>query len=310
LPFFSGVAGGQDSSATEDPTEGSAETETQTCIYQRPEEDRSEIEAPPDCNLQLIDPARGNTYYSPYGIKGWHPSSDLEVSGGRLQVITDTGPDIKLIDDFEDGDLSEYEEIPSVGVWQTSTKQAIEGNVSLAVTQDNNSDRPKLLSEQGDGLDYYPQKGDVFSAYDRDSATAGGTQVPIDGFGAAKSTNGNVNGYGIFFFPDSNEVRLVRYDDGSRTDMKTATGSLSLDEWYEIEVKWHNGSGAEPDNTIEVTVYEIDQNDRSRQSSVLNFKTQDSTYANNRGIFWAAFPDTTASHETPVADYYRQIGTV
>jgi hypothetical protein len=87
LPFFSGVAGGQDSSATGDPTEGSAETETRACVYQRPEEDRSEIDAPPDCNLQLIDPARRNTYYSPYGIEGWHQSGELFVDNGRLTTV-------------------------------------------------------------------------------------------------------------------------------------------------------------------------------------------------------------------------------
>ena len=200
-------------------------------------------------------------------------------------VLWSSGPAIpdSVVDNWEDDDLTEWSNTSAVAT--TSTSPVLEGSVSLQIQSPLSSAGDRPYSLLGDGLDYYPQKGDKFSVLLRGSTDA---DVPAFCWGVATNTNG-LDGYELFHHPNYNDYGLRRLDDGSLTEVSRPSASLATDQTHEYEVQWHDGSGTQPDNTIEITVYETDEtadltSNLGRNSEVDSITVSDATYAANDGV--------------------------
>jgi len=204
------------------------------------------------------------------------------IDGTDVQQITVDGqtvftaaPDFPLIvDDFESNNLNEYTNTSNFSISSTTVAQ---GSFSLELNNPNqNFD---MFSEPGDGLVNYPEKGQKFSALMFDSDTI----LPLFLFGV---DGANTNGYHLITFPKGDQIFFRRVDGGSTTSLLNPTVSMNTSQFYEYEIQWHDGSGSLPDNTFEISVFEIDSS-LNRTSQIYNDNVVDSTYPTNKGIGFA-----------------------
>ena len=194
---------------------------------------------------------------------------EITVDG---DVVFSAGPDFPLVvDDFESGNLNDY---TNTSGFTISSSIVAEGSNSLELQNPANSF--DMFSDFGDGLNAYPQKGQKFSVLMYDSDVT----VPNVQFGA---DGGNEDGYTIADSRFGGNTILRRLDSGNSTNLLILNTSLNDSEFYEFEVQWHDGSGSAPDNTIELTVFEIDSN-LNRINTIDNGSVVDSTYSSNRGV--------------------------
>jgi len=197
---------------------------------------------------------------------------EITVDG---QTVFTAAPDFPLIvDDFESGNLNAYTNTSNFSI---SSSTVVQGSFSLELN--NPVDNFDMFSEPGDGLANYPEKGQKFSAL----AFEGNSTLPAFLFGVDGS---NSNGYLVLHFSTSDQARLYRIDGGSRTLLLSQSVAMNNNQWYEHEIQWHDGSGSLPDNTIELSVFEIDSS-LNRTSQIFNDNIVDSTYATNKGIGFA-----------------------
>jgi hypothetical protein len=224
-------------------------------------------------------------------------AGDVVFSGGAI-------PD-SVVDNFEDNDLTEYTDTSDFSIVSTDV---LEGSHSLSI--DSPPGTRGMYSLSGDGLDYYPQKGDKFSVLLKDPSAQ---NVPGFNFGLFDDS-GSILGYEIVHFPSEGTYVVYRLDQGSVIEIgsRPAIG-LSNSILYDYEVQWHNGSGSEPDDTIELTIYEVDDSatlseELGRTSQVHNVTLSDSTHPNGRGIGWANASSTVDG--TGRMDRYWHLGDV
>jgi len=222
--------------------------------------------------------------------------------GGLRSLSQITGVPDAVVDDFEDDDLAEY--TGDTGNFTITTSDAVEGSYALAVDTSSGTD----IIRSASGLDYYPTKGDRFSFLVRDE---GDNTLPEIGFAA----NANYDGYVIGLYPSKNEVRIRKLSGGSASDLASSSATLSLATWYGVEVQWHDGSGSQPDNTIEATVYEVDTTaDLSAElghgKTKATVSAQDSEYASNSDILIKKGSSSAPSSKTTIFDRYWYLGGV
>jgi len=244
----------------------------------------------------------GNNIESFYDGEG---NSIGTIYQGDGTVVWSSAPDIPqaIVDDFEDNDLTEWSDTSNIQITSTT---ALEGTYSLEITGRLDSNRPYSLS--GDGLDYYPQKGDKFSALLWQDSN---DTLPGYCWGVDTNTNG-LNGYSVIHHPNNNEIVIYRLDDGSLTQIFRPSVTLSTNQTYEYEIQWHDGSGSQSDNTIEVTIYETDEtadltSNLGRASEIYNDTVTDSTYPTNTGI---SLDNASSVSGDSRIDRYWYLGTV
>lgn len=180
------------------------------------------------------------------------------------------------IDDFEDGDVSEYSVTASsydTGNFSSSTSRAHMGSYSGKIAVNGGLYSPGeeyYSSGSGGGLNYYPSKGDKFYGW-----------IYI-------SQNGNPpNGGGVMFGWDkanetgycarvqSDDTLILQKGDAlSETQLASASATYYSDTWLKIEVDWQS------DDTITVTTYDDAGN------SLGSVSATDSDYANYSGFGW------------------------
>ena len=240
----------------------------------------------------------------------------LKESGlrGSLRSVSTGVADIPdtVVDNFNDDDdsppgvygpeqglLDFYTERGS-GSFSRESGDAIVGNTALSVISGTSDDI--LFSGSGDGLNRYPQKGDVLSCFIRDGTE---NRVFAGYFYGAEFTNDDLSGYYARIDISGDEVQLLRKDGGSFSSLGSASVSLVGGQFYDLEVAWHDGTGSESDNTHIVTIYEVENGGRG--SELESFTATDSTYSDNVGI---GFRDGSGGTADPMADDYRVIGDV
>jgi hypothetical protein len=192
-----------------------------------------------------------------------------------------------VVDDFEDADLFEYT-VVGADIFGIESTSPIEGSHSLATTTAGNgtgATNDLIMSNDDDGLNYYPQKGDVFSFFAYEPG--GSNSVPHYGFGGDKNS---VTGYAFGWFPTIPEIRIRRLDgQGNGADLASDGASVYgnyVDEAVEVEVEWHDGTGSKPDNTIVGRVYEVNSS-LERVGQIGNdIQATDSNYSGQTGIFF------------------------
>lgn len=173
--------------------------------------------------------------------------SPLDSGGGSSPPSGST----LVIDDFADGDLSEYE--------------FENGNDALAavVSSPTHHGQNALELSGGhfhlnctDGLQNYPRAGDVFSGWIRGSADIDGSLVLLYGVQDFE------NRYYAYVHIADGEIRIRKKESGSIETLASQTGlGLSTETWYEIEVDWGT------DGTHVLTLYDTGGTQRGQVST-------------------------------------------
>ncbi|WP_254280649.1 twin-arginine translocation signal domain-containing protein [Haloarcula marina] len=175
-----------------------------------------------------------------------------------------------IIDDFEDGGLSEYEADPNnsdvdmSGVNVTSS-QPKNGSLSLEI----DAVEAEFISTSG--LNAYPAAGDTFRVWIR---TTGGVDETNFTYGVQSHTDR----YFVRLSEVNDRVALYRYENDSSTQLSESDSgfSLSPDTWYQIEIDWQT------DGTHTVTVYD------DTKTQVTQTSATDTTW-NSGGIGFDAY---------------------
>jgi len=200
---------------------------------------------------------------------------EITVDG---DVVFSAAPDI--IDDFESGNLNAYN---STSGFQISNFAA-KGNHSLEL-----NDAPQrgfsgpqfgCYSSPGDGLANYFAKGQKMSYlwYADNQSGFHGVVFGVNSTGT--------DGFGIYVTGSSSRLQVRKFENNTDTqtyDSPAPASTNVINEWILIEVQWHDGSGSQPNNTIEVRAFNTDAN-RERTTLVNSLTATDSSYSNNEGI--------------------------
>ena len=233
------------------------------------------------------------TWTTPSSSAGTYNASVLsDDDTASTSVTVEAGPAIpdSVVDNFEDANISEY--TGDTASFSTTTTNVIEGTYALEANSPADNDR--ITSESG--LNNYPSKGDIFSAVVRDP---GIWPILLYGWGGE-------SGYGIRLPTSSNEFNIFRFDDSKTpTTLNTVSATLSENVYYEVEIEWHDGTGAEADNTHVVNLYDIDDTSNppfDRISKIATGTVTDSTYSANTGV-GVGLRFASSSNDTLV-DYY------
>jgi len=183
------------------------------------------------------------------------------IDGTDVQEITVDGQTVftktttfasAIIDDFESGNLNNYFSLGGGGNPQIDSTTVAEGAFAFRHTNPNS---PNISLKSNTGLNSYPQKGDIFS-----------NLIYIDngdwsiGFGFGLP--GGTADFPLATFsmaPGRDEIALFGFDSGgSLVSLDRPGTSTNFDQWYDVVIEWHDGSGSQPDNTIVWELYEVD----------------------------------------------------
>lgn len=201
------------------------------------------------------------------------------------EVQEDTGPTVTLVDDFEDGDISEYQyDTGSFSVQNTVVKEG-----SLALRIDNGTNQ-HISSFPGDGLPYYPEAGDTFRWWGRTSVSEHWILLY---FGSQKGTGGpddRPDGYATFLNFANSEFILRKRESNTNYKLASTPFNYSLDTWYDVEIQWGT------DGTIVLRLLDSNGNELASVSAT------DTTFTSG-GITW----QTEAQAGPKYMDYVRKV---
>ena len=196
-------------------------------------------------------------------------AKDITIDGEQVQKVTIDGNTVwintKIIDDFEDGDISEYS--GETGSYTVNTNSPVyEGSYSLK--KQSSGSYNSIYSTSG--LSNYPSAGDkiVFEWYrkgDDDTMFCWCTQDAS-----------NSNCYQAYLHRNGNgkELWLRRADSGSWTTLTSTSVNWPTGDWIRIEID-HNTDG-----TIIIKATNLSTN-----SDIGQISATDTTYTSG-GIGW------------------------
>lgn len=134
-----------------------------------------------------------------------------------------------IIDDFEDGDISEYS--GDTSVFSVSSSDPYEGTYhSVADSSSNNT------HEMVNRTDLTIQQGDTIELYGR---TGGGNDRWGFCFGAQSASGaGNYSGYNVSMANGGEQARINRWDNGSENLLAENIYSNTIGSWHKWKVNW------------------------------------------------------------------------
>jgi hypothetical protein len=147
--------------------------------------------------------------------------------------ITPSSETATVIDDFEDGDISEYRFDTEKFVVQTTVVK--EGSSALEVATGTNE---HIISYTGNGLPYYPEAGDTFRWWGRTSILQNWILLY---FGVKSGTGGasdTPDGYATFLHFGKDKLILRKREGGTNNRLAETAFSFSTDTWYDTEIIW------------------------------------------------------------------------
>lgn len=155
------------------------------------------------------------------------------VKNNRYVVRSNKYVSETMVDGFEDNDLSEYS---NTGGFSTISARSSEGTYCLRA--DGGSGNKSTISRSGDGLDYYPERGDTIKfdiQFDTLSnpTTPAGTSFMFWFFHGSGSI-GDDN-YQLEFKTNSGEIVLTK-DTGSRFVLDSSSANYNADSWMPVEI--------------------------------------------------------------------------
>jgi len=152
-----------------------------------------------------------------------------------------------------------------------------------------------IVSEEGDGLNYYPSGGDILQWYYREVDANGEIGCLFSG---NFTSNNNVEGYVARARADNDDISILRAEGGGRTFLKQISAPLNNSQWYICRAKV-----PESDGVIEAAIYDIDANGNANNQ--LGFgSTTDTTFTGNTGVGWSS-----GKSESSYADDLRVVGS-
>lgn len=228
---------------------------------------------------ELVDPQQ--TFSVKIGIPAGS-IDDFKFAGGSHDYTRScfqySNFDNDNVDDFEDGDLSEYADTGNApNGFRVSSNRAFEGGYSLRTnTSDGSSEVVNLTSPSGNGLDNYPSSGGNLTAkfYFK------------EGGGDANIVFGHQNSnqfYAVEIDEENTRIRILK--DGFSSSLDTQGVTIPTGQWLRMKVEW--GS------TITTKLY----NKRGEQLATAS--ATDSDYSSG-GIGFRTFSVNTDSAETVV----------
>lgn len=177
------------------------------------------------------------------------------------------GAEATIVDDFEDGDISEYR--VNTGSFSTQTTEVTNGSVALQGTPSSGS----VYIRSESGLDTYPAQGDTFrvNVYLPESDTLGALM-----FGTQSGASNNDEAYRAEVNNTGSKIAIVLQDGSTTTVLSSQSVNVPGGEWLELEVAWAT------DGTITITLFD------SAGSQLAQTSATDTTYASG-GIGFRAY---------------------
>ena len=204
--------------------------------------------------------------------------------GASLRSILQKRSDI--IDDFEDGDISEYGDLPNddlASFRPDETTIVKNGKYSLECATGGGAKQIHSIT----GLDYYPESESKF----RFNSYADSTELV---FGIRFAVKGEDNFYYLRYRTDTNEFQFYIRENGNYSLLaEDTTVTIPVGEWLEIEVDW--GSAG----TIVMTLFNASGTQLSQIS------VTDNTFTSG-GIGWA-INTTAGTTQYGYVDYARVV---
>lgn len=190
---------------------------------------------------------------------------------GRVDAYNavSTAPDVKVVDDFEDSDLSEYSFDRGSSSASIVSSPNYSGSSALKISET----ATEMISTSG--LSNYPSAGDTFSYWVRAS---GG----VEDVNLTYGVQDHDNRYFVRVDFSNNELILMTYKNASFDSLDAASPNLSQDSWYKVEVDWSTSG----DHTA--TIYD------SAGTQLEQVNGSDSTWTAG-GIGYDAYPSSSQS---------------
>lgn len=212
------------------------------------------------------------------------PAVDETVTGGAtvsstltLTPAVDDGTTTqrtgRIIDDFEDGDLSEYNGDVNNSDVTVQGNVVDDGTYALQIPTGGTgtSNDTVIYSVDGGGLPIYPEPGDQFEA-----------SIYVTDFAADPFFAFGVQGFNSFYFvrigAAEDDVAVGKLDAGTETEFDNQGVTIPEDEWLTIDVKWR------PDGNVEVDLID------AGGTTIASVSGKDSTYGDG-GVGWGDAQD-------------------
>lgn len=159
-----------------------------------------------------------------------HYSGSFYIDGTYITEEDDSGAGI-VVDDFEDGDLSEYDFDRGESGASIVSSPTVNGSNALEIS----GAETEMIKKTG--LPNEPQAGDVFSYWVR--ATDG-----VDMVNLTYGVQDHTNRYFVRVNFENDNLRLYRYEDGTAYKLAEQLSGFSLnkDVWYEVKVDWRKNN--------------------------------------------------------------------
>lgn len=176
--------------------------------------------------------------------------------------------------------IESWEEVGALNDWSghtarvaRSTDFAQDGTNSLKLDGADGNGLAEVYSTPGDGLPEYVQKGDEFRTY---FYTTDDVVHQRALFGLADRDNT----YFIQLHHSNDQVNLYERSAGANTFLRQITPTLSSSRWYELHVRWCDGTTFDGDNDdIWIAVTDMSTGER-----VGEFYYNDGTHSANEGV--------------------------
>lgn len=184
------------------------------------------------------------------------------------RITGEAASDTTTIDDFEDGDYSEYGGDDNGG-FDVTKSQPRSGDYSLEMDGDGDGgSNHNIESLDGEGLPAYPEKGDTFRFHVYFSADTTPIQLrwAIDSHSGGGTFGGDQ--YAWVIHPGDDEIRLLEFTDGDLTEIGSSdTDPIPTGEWLEARIDWRTNG--------DINLYLYDSN----ESEIGSLSVTDDTHS-------------------------------
>ena len=240
-------------------------------------------------------------------------TEQADITEGSVQDVTDDAHSIvsrswvlnkfSTVADFERDGLIHFR--GDTHLFDVTKTNPAEGLRSLESSGETNT---VVISTEGDGLQRYPRKGDVFSCVLYGTSETG-NNAPAFAWGV-DGTRDDISGYQLLYADGIEEFFVRKYDGQSYNDdgQDFGDGDLTgfLDQWIDFEVEWHDGTEL-AEGTMQITAYEWDEDAAARGDEIDSIQIEDDDFADNVGIWFGV---EAGGDPRQMGDYYRITGSV
>ena len=180
-----------------------------------------------------------------------------------------------VIDDFEDyNGVALSDRYAGFTDRYEISNTSFDGSQSLEAIQADGT----IVSTDGDGLNDYPQQGDVFEGYVRGTSDSQLRTL----YGCVDTENF----YQLGVSTRDNQIRFRKRVDGTETDLDVISASLSIDRFYRVEISWdtNNNHTIIVEDTESSDTFSVSATD-NEFSDVVGFGIVDAGSGDGGGLF-------------------------